>query len=169
MEIKAAETVSAERFCSPCLLLLWRWYREKPTAFHPCGATITYCSPMLENTIHHPSPAQWAESDGCVGTHRRLHLLQPQDGWMTPFSQFCLWHSGDPRWKNWISPVRKRGRSEPSRRCLLSITKMVQTKLAAHGGGSMRVGNRKTFSAHLEKWIHCTADSCQAPYFTGVK
>lgn len=35
MEIKAAEMVRAELFSSPCLLLLWRWYREKPTASSP--------------------------------------------------------------------------------------------------------------------------------------
>lgn len=54
--------------------------------------TITYCSPMLENTIHRSSTAQWANSEGCFGTHRRLRLLGPLRWCVTPFIQFCLWH-----------------------------------------------------------------------------
>lgn len=61
---------------------------------HHSRGTITYCSPMLENTIHRSSAAQWAESEGCLGTHRRLCLLRPQH-WcvcVKPFIQFCQWH-----------------------------------------------------------------------------
>ena len=85
---------------------------------HHSRGTITYCSPMLENTIHRSSTAQWAKSERCFGTHRRLRLLRPQHWWVTPFIQFCQWHSrrhfaegplmksrytnGEPHLKNWI-------------------------------------------------------------------
>lgn len=52
---------------------------------HHSRETITYCSPMLENTIHRSSTAQWAKSERCFGTHRRLRLLRPQHWWVTPF------------------------------------------------------------------------------------
>lgn len=114
--------------------------RETYSFFHPCGGTITYCSPMLENTIHQASPAQWAESNGCFGTHRLLHLLQPQDCWMTRFIQFCLWHFSNP-WKTGF--LLFTNKCTQNRVCLFITTKMVKTKPAAHSKKWVKAGKWK--------------------------
>lgn len=133
--------------------------------FHPCGGTITYCSPMLENTIHQAWPAQWAESDGCFGTHEQLHLLQPQDCWMTQFIQFCLWHFSNP-WKTGF--LLFTNKSTQNGVCLSILTKTVKTKPAAHSKKLIKAGKWKIICPR-RKCIYCTADSYHASHFTGNK
>lgn len=100
---------------------------------------------MLENTIHRASPAQWAESDECLGTHRQLYLPQPQDCWMTPLIQFSLWPFSNP-WKTGFLLFTNKSTQNPV--WLFIVTKIVKTKPAAHSKKPMKAANER--SAHVE-------------------
>lgn len=147
MEIKPTEMVRARCFAVGVFCCFGRWYRGKPTAFSPHVAEQSHIVPpcwstLFTNPPQHNGPSQtgvWEHIDSYICCSHRTA------GWHRLFSFAC----GPQRSlleKLDFSSSQRRALGTESQRRLLTITKMVKTKLAAHSKESMKAGNRKKHS-----------------------